>query len=74
VKKTKPKSNHYGRWEKSWKSRIDMDRFLVLVFLTAEEKLRFTAKTLGVENERVVYIDGKGCTLKVKPRTKVKLR
>jgi hypothetical protein len=75
MKKVNPKGSStlekYGHWEKSWRSRIDMDRFLVLVFLTADEKLAFARDVLGVENQRVVYIDGAGCRLKVKPRTKI---
>lgn len=61
-----------GEWDRAWHSRIDMDRFVVLVFLTADEKMAFAREALGEDNERVVYIDGAGCTLKVKPDTKIK--
>ncbi len=61
----------YGKWHEKWGQRIDMDRFVTLVFLTAEEKIEFCKKFLGKDNERACYVDGAGVELKLKPNTRI---
>ena len=39
-----------------WAEELNMDRFVILVFLTAEEKRAFALKQLGDEN--IDYFDG----------------
>jgi hypothetical protein len=40
----------------SWEAKMDMDRFVILVFLTAAEKQAFAGKHLG--DPLVDYFDG----------------
>jgi hypothetical protein len=48
----KKRIKEYG----SWKDKADMDRFVILVFLTAAEKRAFVKKQFG--DELVDYFDG----------------
>ena len=50
----------YGKW----KEKVNVDRFIILTFLTAKEKMDFAEKAIG--DPEAVYIDGKEWTLKFK--------
>ena len=55
---------NYGKW----KDKVNMDRFIILTFLTAKEKEEYAKKFIGPNDGDVVYLDGKEWELKeIKP-------
>ena len=54
----------YGRW----RAKVDVDRFVILVFSTADEKRIFASKVLG--DGDAVYVDGQTVELRIRDAEK----